>query len=163
MGRTNNAILVVTPEKIWNGNGTQQGRELPAAFAFLRDAFRAIRLAQDLTALRDKDVTLSHLGEVKIDDRVAVGLKVVAKGQPDVDLFFDKETLLPARAEVRVLEPGDANETVYAFYFADYKEVDGVKLFGKLTLKRDDKTSLEMELSDFRPREALDEGTFDRP
>jgi hypothetical protein len=163
MGRTNDALLVVTPEKIWNSNANRPANELPAEFAFLREVFRTIRLAQNLHVLRDKDVTISHLGELKVDERICVGLKVVRKGWPDVDLCFDKETLLPARAEVRVKEPGDAEETVYGFHFSNFKDVDGVKLFAKVVLKRDDKTSLEMEFSDLRLQDKFDDNTFAKP
>ncbi len=108
---------------------------------------------------------VSHLGEVKIDNRPAVGLKIATKGRPDVDLFFDKETSLPLRAEVRVTEPMQANEVVYAFYFADYKDVDGIKQYSKMTFKRDDE---EFHHGDgvqatFKFREKLDNTLFAKP
>src|SRR5262249_50759449 len=140
-----------------------EAQEAPPDAAFVRDVFRTVRLPQNLTALRGKDVELSHLGEVKVNDRTAIGLKVATKGRPDVDLFFDKETALPLRAEVRVKEPGQANEILYAFDFADYKDVNGVKLFGKMTFKRDDKTFMEMEFSDFQLQEKLGDDTFAKP
>ena len=163
MGRTESGVIVVTPEKIWGKGGNRPTEEAPAEAAFIRDVFRTIRLPQDLTALRDKDVTLSHLGELKVDDRTALGLKVAVKGRPDVDLFFDKETALPLRAEIHILEPGDANETTYGFYFTDYKDVNGVKLFARVALKRDDQVSMEMEFSDFRLQEKFDDTMFAKP
>jgi hypothetical protein len=163
MGRTESGTIIVTPEKIWAKGGNREVEEAPKEVAFIRDVFRTIRLPQNLTALRHKDVTLSHLGEVKIDNRTAVGLKIATKDRPDVDLFFDKDTALPLRAELRVTEPGQANEVVYAFYFTDYKDVDGIKQFGKLTFKRDDKTTMEMEFSDFKFQEKLEKTLFDKP
>jgi hypothetical protein len=164
MGRTENGVIVITPEKIWGKGGNQaNAEEAPAEAAFVRDVFRTIRLPQNLTALRAKDVTLSHLGELKVDDRVTVGLKVATKDRPDVDLYFDKETSLPLRAEIRVKEPGEANEKVYAFTFTDYKDVNGVKMFGKFSLKRDDKVTMEMELSDFQFPGQLGADAFAKP
>ncbi len=92
MGRMDSGTIVVTPEKIWGKGGNREAEEAPKEIAFIRDVFRTIRLSQNLTALRNKEVMVSHLGEVKIDNRAAVGLKVTTKGRPDIDLFFDKET-----------------------------------------------------------------------
>jgi hypothetical protein len=164
MGRTESGVIVVTPEKIWGKGGNQaNAEEAPAEAAFLRDVFRTIRLPQNLAVLRNQDTTLSHLGELKIEERAAVGLKVATKGRPEIDLFFDKETHLPLRAEIRVKEPGEANEIVYAFIFADYKDVNGVKMYGKFTLKRDDKVTLVMEFSDFQLQEKLGADLFAKP
>ncbi len=165
MGREQSGTLVVTAEKIWakGGGGNGDTEEAPKEEDFIHDVFRTIRLSQNLSALRNKEVMVSHLGEVKIDNRAAVGLKVASKGRPDVDLFFDKETSLPLRAELRVTEPMQANEVVYAFYFADYKDVNGIKQYSKMTFKRDDKTFMEMEFSDFKFQEKLDNTLFDKP
>src|SRR5438874_4432134 len=40
MGRTENGIIVVTPEKIWGKGGDRATEEAPAEAAFLRDVFR---------------------------------------------------------------------------------------------------------------------------
>jgi hypothetical protein len=157
------ATLTITPRTVWE-KGKIEAREIGnPEQAIIRDIFRTIRLSQNLTLLRGKDVTLSHLGESRIYNRGAVGLKVATRGRPDVDLFFDKETALPLRAEVRVTERGEANEVVYAFFFADYKEVDGVKCASKITVKRDNHPVAEMEFSDFKFQEKLDETLFAKP
>ena len=124
-----------------------------------------MRLAQHLTALTDPKYQLSSLGELKIGERLAVGIKVAEKDRPDLDLFFDKDTCLPLRIEVRIKEPAPLGgmEMTHAVYFEDYKDFDGLKHFTKLTLKRDDKSLIELELSEVKRQPKLDDSVFAKP
>jgi len=80
-----------------------------------------------------------------------------------MDLFFDKETNLPVKAEVRVKEHDGGDEMLHTFLFQDYKEEGGVKHFTKLTLHRGDKEAMVMELSEVKRLEKLDASLFDKP
>jgi hypothetical protein len=163
-GRSRNGLLILDGDKGWLKGDTDKAQELPKEIGpFLRSEFRLVRLAQRLPGLTEKGVTLSPLGELKIDGKPALGLKVAQKGQPDVDLFFDKETLLPVRAEMRVKEPEGGEEKRHTFSFADYKDVGGVKQFTKVSLRRDDTPTIELELSDLKFHDALDDGVFAKP
>jgi outer membrane lipoprotein-sorting protein len=164
MGRTQNGTLVLDGDKGWaQGNG-QKVEDLPKEAKFLIDVFRAVRLTQNVAAFADKAYELSHLGEMKINDRAAVGLKAVRKGQPDIDLYFDKQTLLPLRAELRVAGiPGAQQEMTFAFFFDDFKEVEGVKMFHKLKLRLDDKEMMELDLTDLKTGQKLDDSIFAKP
>src|SRR5438067_511056 len=55
-----------------------------------------------LVPLKDKAYTLTALGEIKVDDRPAVGVRVSAKDRRDVNLYFDKDTNLLVKSEMRV-------------------------------------------------------------
>jgi hypothetical protein len=165
MGRALGGTLVMAGDKGWFRNNTQ-GRtdDMPKEVAPLfRNSLRSVRLAQQLTPLRDQRYQLSPLGELKVGDRPAVGIKVVEKDRPDLDLYFDKETGLPLRIEARVKEPQGAEEVTHAWYFESYKDFDGVKHFTKLVLRRDDKPTIEMELSEVKREEKLDESIFGKP
>jgi hypothetical protein len=163
-GRTETGKLVVNGDKVWAADNRGNASEFPKEIAaFLRAEFRVLRLAERLVPLRDKAYTLSPLGELKIEDRAAVGLKVAHKDQPDVDLFFDKETMLPVRAELRVKEPDGGEEVLHSYYFSDYKDAGGVKHFTKVRLRRDDKPLLEIALEDVKLHESLDDGLFAKP
>src|ERR1700678_1275932 len=60
MGQSQSGMIVINPTKIWAKVANQEAKEAPAAEqAFLRDAFRALRLPQNLAALRSPDVVLS--------------------------------------------------------------------------------------------------------
>jgi hypothetical protein len=115
-----------------------------------------------VTPLKAKDLKLSPLGEMKVNDRAALGIKVVKKDYPDVDLYFDKETHLPIKCELRVKEK-NGMEVTTAWFFSDFKEVAGVKHPLKVALHREDKKMMEMEIGEAKSEEKVDEGTFAKP
>jgi outer membrane lipoprotein-sorting protein len=163
-GNNETVTLVVNGDKAWareaNRNRTE---EAPAdAMSLVKADFGAVLLAHTLTPLTGKGYKLSALGEVKVNDKAAAGVKVERKDLPDLDLFFDKETHLPVKAEVRVKEPG-GEEVLHAFFFSDYKETDGLKHFTKMTMHRADKETIVMELSEVKRLEKLDATLFDKP
>src|SRR4051794_38253509 len=56
-----------------------------------------------LVPLRDKKYELSLIGEAKVLDKPAVGVRVAAKGMKDVNLYFDKKTHLLVKSEGRTI------------------------------------------------------------
>jgi hypothetical protein len=163
-GNTQKGVLVFNGDEGWGKGGDRPTEAVPKEVQpMLKADLHSARWADMLLPLRDKAFTLSHLGEMKIDDRACVGLKIKHKDYPDVDLYFDKETGLPSRSDVRVKEPMASDETVHAFYFSDYKEFGGRKFATKIVLKRDDKTAMTMERSDIKPLEKLEDDTFAKP
>ncbi len=121
-----------------------------------------INLSQ-LLPLKDKAFTLTALGESKVGDRPALGVKVASKGRRDVSLFFDKETGLLVKTETRVMDEFTNKEVTQETFMSDYKEINGLKYFGKMTIKRDGKLFLEEEFSDQKSLDKLDEKLFAKP
>ena len=157
-------VLVYNGDKGWiNGGG--ESSELPkeGLSLFLKEDYRNIRLAELLTPLLTKDYKLTPLGEIKIDDHPAIGVKISQKEHPDFDLFFDKTTGLPVKGQTRVKEMPDAPEVAREYFFAAYKEVDGLQCLTRLKVQRDGKRFLEVEWSEIKPLEKTDAGTFDKP
>ncbi|MBV9125336.1 MAG: hypothetical protein JO112_18430 [Planctomycetes bacterium] len=164
-GNTISGVLILNGDKGWIKPGNNPAAEMPKeTFTFLRDEFQAVRLAQNLVFLQDQSLQLTPLGELKIDDRPAVGVKVTRKDRPDVDLFFDKETMLPVKCGLRIQEPqGARQEALHEFFFSDYQEVEGLQLFGKLVLKRDGQEIMTTELTEAKPQENVGDSLFDKP
>lgn len=164
MGRARQGTLLVRKGEGWFVDNNGRGNKLPADIAGVLHAnLRCIRLVENPTLLQDKAFQLSPLGELKINDRDTVGIKVTRKGQPDVDVFFDKKTGLPYKTELRIKESKDGQEATHAFLFDEYKEAGGVKHFTKLTFQRDGTKHLELECSDIKPQEKLDDSRFTPP
>lgn len=136
---------------------------LPGA-GFGHDLY-AVRLAQWLVPLQDKAFELSTLGELKVGQRQTVGIKFGHKNGLYLDLFFDKETGLPAKAQMQVPVKiaGVENVILDEYFFDDYKEFEGIKHCTKFTFHRDGKKRLEVELSDITPQEKFDEKIFAKP
>ena len=96
--------------------------------------------------IKDKDFELSPLGEVKVEDKEAVGVRVSHKGHRDINLFFDKKTGLLVKSERTVKdEMLGGKEVIQEELHLDYKEVDGVKHPMRIAIKRDGKEFVDGE------------------
>lgn len=164
MGRTEQVALCFNGEKGWATDGQGRTNDLPKEIvaAFVAN-LRCLRLVQNPLLLRGAGVKLSPLGELKVNDRDAVGLKVARKGQPEFDLYFDKKTGLPLKSEFRIKEGDGALETTHSFLFDAYKEFGDAKHFSKVKFLRDGTAHVELECSDVKPQEKLDDSLFEKP
>jgi outer membrane lipoprotein-sorting protein len=112
--------------------------------------------------LKDKGFTLDALGEARVNGRAAVGVRVASKGHKDVNLYFDKATGLLTKSERRALDDARKEVTEETFY-SDHKDVDGVKVPMKVVVHHDGKKFLEMEVTEYRFLDRIDDSEFARP
>jgi hypothetical protein len=155
--------LVVDRDKGWIKGNDNPSNPLPKEqLPALLQGFAALRLTETLLPLTEKVWKLSSLGEIKVNDKPALGVKAAKKGMPDLDVYFDKETALPVRAEMRIKEPSGM-EVAYVAHFGGYKKIDGRMHFTRLTVRRDDMVVLEMERSDMKAKDKVDDATFAKP
>jgi hypothetical protein len=89
-----------------------------------RRSSHADRVASLLPLLTDKGFTLTALGESKVNNQPALGVKVEMKGQPEVRLFFDKGSGLLVKAEHQGKEAATGKEVLLEEYYSDYREPD---------------------------------------
>jgi hypothetical protein len=163
-GQTQRSTLLGHAEKAWIIGNNGQPNELPKEIgaALLANA-RALRFAQNPTLLRDKALKLEPLGKLKQDGRELVILKVVCKGYPDVDLFLDDKTGLVAKCELRMVDVKDGQEVTHTLLFDDHKEAGGLKPFGRVRFQLDGSTALDLEASEVKAQETLDDTVFAKP
>jgi hypothetical protein len=162
MGMEFKFLRVVNGDKGWThmmGQTTAMDKE---ALAEAKEELYAAGVKR-LAVLRDKGFKLEPLGEVKVGDRAAVGVKVAHKGHRDINLFFDKKTGLLVKSERPAKDPMAGTEFTQTELYDDYKEVDGIKHAGKLTILRDGKKFVDGQSSDFKPQEKLDDSLFAKP
>ncbi len=162
--------VVINGDQGWLGEDqTGRTRDLPRALlTAAKESLYTVRLVHRLPTLKSKPFELTPLGEIKVGDRQAVGLKVTQKGYPEVCLYFDQQTGLPAKSEVRLrefdIQAGAAGPIVtYAFNFVEHKDYDGLRHFSKVTLQRDGKQFYESTVVDISPLDQLNRVLFDRP
>ncbi len=135
-------------------------KDLYTAF---QDYFYAMRLASQPLLLKDRGVKLAPLGEIKVNDQPAVGVQVSRKGHRDVNVYFDKKTGLPIKAETTARDVVGEMEISHEFFFSGFKKFDGVTAHTKMVWKKDGKAYLEREISEFKPEEQLDKTLFEKP
>jgi hypothetical protein len=135
------------------------GKQLEPARAEAYTHWIALRL--DITA----SARLSLLGEMEVNGRSAVGIKVRDTDLPDVDLYFDKQTNLLARMDTHITTSrGEAATETRVF--RDYKETSGIKYASKVEWtgrSGDDGAVQTEERFDFKTHETLDESVFAKP
>jgi hypothetical protein len=158
----------VTQTQVLNGGRawveTDQGVfDLPRQRALSQagDAFDSWLVSRPLLLKGRRGVTLSPLGEIKVGNRAAVGVRVSRAGRPDLNIFYDKETGLPLKSETRVREK--AGEVVYEYLYSDYREFGGLKHYTKLTWKKDGRRFAEKEWTEIKPVDNIDDQFFERP
>jgi hypothetical protein len=162
-GKSIAVLLVMKGDKIWvSAGGETKDVSKDREAGLLRGLLYGLRLPQMLVALaKDKGGRLSHLGELKVGNRDAVGLSISRKGRPDVSLFFDKKSGLPLKSSLRI-QTANRQEKDFDFLFTDYKDYGGLKHFTKITIRVDGQDSVA-ELSELQAPGELDASLFDRP
>jgi outer membrane lipoprotein-sorting protein len=146
----------------WEKSGDQsQEQNMKKAQAF-KDSVYGINLARVLP-LKDKDITLATAGEEKVGGKPALGVLAKSKGQPDVTLYFDKDTGLLVKTKMQIWDEFSNKDVTQETLLQDYKLKDGKQMFNKLVIRRGDKDLIEEELSDYKPLEKLEASVFAKP
>jgi hypothetical protein len=136
---------------------------VPADYLAVRkEVFYLLRLPEMLLPLKGKECKLSSLGEIRVGDRHAVGLRVEQAGRPDVGVFFDKDSGLLLKSEARLKLPDD-REVVATFLVDGHKDFDGLKHFTRFTLEVDGEKLFAGELSEVRAVGDLEDRVFAKP
>jgi hypothetical protein len=118
-----------------------------------------------LLPLKDKAFKLTALGEVKVDDKTAQGVRVSREGKRDINLYFDKTSGLLVKSEhqVKDVKGGGDKDMSQETIFADYKEFKGTKYPTKIHIKRDGNQFVDADMTEIRPVEMVDEAMFAQP
>jgi hypothetical protein len=117
-----------------------------------------------LNTLSGKEFTLKSLGDSKVGDAEALGIKVSSKDHKDVSLFLDKKTGLVLKTETAVKDVmGGGEEQKEERLYADYKDHDGLKYPNKVTINRDSKKFVEQEATEVKFSEKLEDNLFAKP
>jgi hypothetical protein len=142
-----------------NGQNIKLDDKLQAA---LKEAAFMLQFDKLLFA-KDKRFKLSLLGEIQVDDRPAVGVQVSCKGHKDVNLYFDKKTGMVAKTEYRTYDFITNQEVTQEVIIQGYHEVDGRKMGKKFLVKRDGKKLMDVEVTEAKLVDKLDDSEFAKP
>jgi hypothetical protein len=155
-------VRVLNGNKAWqHANGETQeldAQEVAALQARVHETY----VHTLVPLLRDKAFSLSPLGEAAVGGRPAVGVKVTAKGQKDVALYFDKGSGLLVKSACWGLNPTLGEITRETFY-SDYQEKDGLKQPRKFMTRHNGEKYMEMEVTEFQILDRVDASEFVLP
>ena len=152
-------------------NGTKlsieaNGQEVPVEDKvkdMLKDAGYAMKVSRLVPLVKEKGFELAPLGEVKVNDKPAVGVRVSSKGEKDISLFFDKKTGLLAKVEHRTVDPMSGNEITEERIITEYTKTDGVPTPKKVTVNHDGNKYMEVEILETKRLEKLEDSEFAKP
>jgi hypothetical protein len=161
-GQAVTVTTVFNGKKAWlNVNGQAQNVD-DKVLGEIKEAAALARFAR-LTLLKGKDYKLDSLGEVKVDGKSAVGIKASKKGQRDVSLWFDKKSGLLLKTERRMRDLMTSQELTEERVITEYQDVDGHKVAKKVSVRRDGNKYLDVEVTEFKIVDDIDDGEFTEP
>jgi hypothetical protein len=155
-------IHVIDGEKAWaelNGEVHDLSKDASTEI-------REQKYAEDLDRLgflKDKDVELSLLDEVKVNGKPAAGVRVKSKGHREVKLYFDKASGLLVKREHAVLDATTGKEVTQEVVFADYEDKDGVKHYKTVTGYREGKKIADAKVTAIEFLDKVDPKLFAKP
>jgi len=117
-----------------------------------------------LPLVKEKGFTLAALGEVKVGDKPAVGVRVSHKGHRDVNLFFDKDKGLLVKSETTVKDDmTGGKEQPQETLYSQYKDVKGALRPMSIVINRDGKKFVEDKVTEEQPKEKFEDSVFAKP
>jgi hypothetical protein len=114
-----------------------------------------------LVPLKKDGLTLGLAGEIKVDGKPALGVKVSGRGEPEAKLYFDQGSGLLVKVERRATEAGVPVTKEY--YYSDFKDFDGAKLAGREVMTINGKKWYEVKLLTCKFLPKADDSAFARP
>jgi hypothetical protein len=161
-GQAHNVVQVLNGENAWIRIDGRTSEPDASILSVMKERMYIDRLIRLTPLLKDKQLELSPLKEIKVNDHPAAGVKIASRGQRDVNLYFDKENGFLVKAEYRTLN-NQKREVLQEDYFSDYKEVGGFKRPMKLLAFQDGKKLMEAEITDAKYPEKIPDAEFARP
>lgn len=113
--------------------------------------------------LKDKPYELTALPEAQVNGKPAVGVKIAAKGQRDLQFYFDKDSGLLVKTERKVLDVRTDQLVTEESIFSGWKEMDGLQTPMRLVVNRNGKKFMEAEATEVRHLEKLEDAVFAKP
>ncbi len=160
-GQKFKSVIVQNGTKIWQKTNDMPATLLPAnadALAHMQVVWWVFN-----PALLKTQPNLVLLGESDVQGRPALGLAAAEKDRPEVRLFFDKESGLLVKSEMRRTYEGLPMPLVMETLYGDYKEAGGIRFPMLWTSIHNGKRIGESRCSEFTPLQKLDDKLFGEP
>jgi hypothetical protein len=155
------ATLVINGDSGWQDNGGMVAELSKERLAELQGEAYVQWVSLLVPLKKDTEFQLAPLPPTKINGRAVVGVKVARKQHPDVNLYFDADSGLLAKVARRAKESGI--EVEKDAFFAEYKEVDGVKLPFHVIETLNEKKFTELKVGTYKLISKPDDKAFGKP
>jgi hypothetical protein len=112
-----------------------------------------------MVALKSKDFKIESVADDTVGGKPVAGIKVTAPDSRDFNLYFDKDTGLPVKLVAKV-SGFDGQDAVQETTYSDYKPMAGIVKATHIETKRDGRTFLTEQVTDFQILDKVDPKTF---
>jgi len=128
----------------------------------LKEAQYTIKAARMAALGKEKGYDFESLGEIKVEGKPALGVRITSKGHKDINMYFNKETGLLAKMEYRSSDPMTGKEFTEERIIMAYGEKgkEGIPVAKKVVVKRDGELFLEAEVVEYKLLEKIDDSEF---
>jgi serine/threonine protein kinase len=116
-----------------------------------------------LFPLKEKSFALSPLGEMQVEGRPAVGLRVSRSGHREAKLFFDKESARLVKVERPVKDDLSRHLVNQEIFVSKHKEIEGIWYPQRMRILRDGKLHIDITISGYNRKEKWDDSLFVKP
>jgi hypothetical protein len=161
-GQKIHLVSAVSGDRQWETTNGQKEHMSPAELAEERERMHADWIAT-LRPLLDRSILLAPVGGVEIDGRATVGVVVEAKGHRPVKLFFDKQSGLLLKSQVRERDVETGQESIREEFYSGYQEFAGLKYHTRTRARKDGKLYSESERTGIKPTGRLGDHLFAEP
>jgi hypothetical protein len=161
MGQQITTTAIFDGKNAWlkvNDKDVKVDKDLQAEF---KEVANLMGISQGIF-VKDKSLKLSLLGEVQVNGKPALGVKVT-KNNKDVNFYFDKATGLTAKVERRTKDFNTKQEVTEERIITEYQKVSGRQTPKKIVVNRDGKKFLEAEVLETQFLDRIDDGEFAKP
>jgi hypothetical protein len=162
MGQPVNVTTVYNGKEGWIKSNNMDVTVTDEILTELKEAAYGMGLMQGLF-LKDKDLKYSLLGEIEINGKPALGVKISKEGHKDISLYFDKTTGLMAKLEMRRRDLMSGQEVTEERFITEYQVVKDRKVAKKVEVKRDGKPLIEAEVTEVQILEKVEDSEFVKP
>jgi hypothetical protein len=163
MGNKISVLQVFNGQKGWMKIGDDVKDVDEEHLKEMKEEGHSVRVGSLAPLLKDKTYTLAYLGEAKVGDKPAVGVKVSAKGYREIDLWFDKDNGLLVKSMRPTFDLTARKEVMKETYLSDYRDANGMKHAGKVRIDQDGKKLLEGEITEYQILDKADDSEFAKP
>ncbi len=122
--RMRHIVLVLNGHDGWLSYSRHTEPLEPRTLALVRIESYVDRVTNLVPLLKEKQFHLAALGESMVEGQPVVGVKVTAPGQPDVLLYFTRDTGLLCKREYRAHENGSDKIVTFVSLYSDYHALD---------------------------------------
>lgn len=155
-------VQVLGREKGWVSISGKVKEMDPPAVRAVRELLYINNLLT-LVPLRDAMYTLEPLQEERKEGVMTQGFIVKCKDQPDVTLYFDKETGLPLIVKTRVFDPNLLIERDQETIFTRYAVMQGIQFPQRWVIYTDGNKAMELTFEELKLHDKVDDILFTRP